>query len=196
MEITPVSPQCACAINLCNIFYRLNPSEELKKIQTDKEKLNDRIREQEKKISTLKKELSDAKTDLEKEQKEHNAFVKKMAATKAILEKLLQRDGATFSSAFDRNYASPVVKFEKFPDGKIASDKLQKWIEEVVQEGGARRGQSLCVHIVNAMNQKHGLDWHCFYGCAGAVYHYEEGEDNAGKFDLDGADYRVFRSKQ
>lgn len=78
----------------------------MKKIQADKEKLNDRIRDQDKKISAIgkenktlndklsstEKELSTAKSDLAQKQKEHNEYVKKMDATKTILQKLLQRD--------------------------------------------------------------------------------------------------------
>ena len=44
--------------------------------------------EKDRRISELEKELSEGRTELEEKNKEHDIFVKKMAATKSIIEKL------------------------------------------------------------------------------------------------------------
>ena len=42
-------------------------------------------------ISELEKELLESRTELEANKKEHDIYVKQMAATKSIIEKMLQR---------------------------------------------------------------------------------------------------------
>lgn len=43
-----------------------------------------------KKIKSLRKQLNEARADLEKKSKEHDEYVKKIDATKAIIENMLK----------------------------------------------------------------------------------------------------------
>ena len=47
--------------------------------------------EKDRRISELEKEISESRTELEAKKKEHDIYVKQMAATKSIIEKMLQQ---------------------------------------------------------------------------------------------------------
>lgn len=74
------------------ILVRVVQEADMKRVSSERDELKIELEKLRKEVSDTKRDLSEANQDLDKKRKEHDEYVRKMNATKAILEKILQRD--------------------------------------------------------------------------------------------------------